>query len=149
VDPDLDVSRFRLKDCTRYNGAIEKLYLDWDPLQDMEEITISPEEWHRKNQQIWSMPQEYRDMDIAKWVLDRCSDQNELQRCAEELFLFLERDCIDLLKYLKYLVDTMREHGIVWGVGRGSSVASFVLYLIGVHKIHSLRHNLEIREFLR
>ena len=56
---------------------------------------------------------------------------------------------IDLLCYLKYLVDTMREHNIVWGVGRGSSVASYCLYLLGVHKIDSIKYELDIREFLK
>jgi Bacterial DNA polymerase III alpha NTPase domain len=149
VDPSLDVSRITLKDSTVYNAAIEKLYLDWDPLQQLDDISESPAEWHRRNQQIWLMPEEYRDMDIARWILGQCADENELQRCGQELLLFAERDCIDLLKYLKYLVDTMRNNNIVWGVGRGSSVASFVLYIIGVHRIHSLRHNLDIAEFLR
>lgn len=149
VDPNLDVSRITLKDSKVYNAAIEKLYLDWDPLQQLDDITESPEDWHHRNQQTWLMPDEYQDMDIVRWVLDQCADENELQRCGQELLLFAERDCIDLLKYLKYLVDTMRSHNIVWGVGRGSSVASFALYLIGIHKIHSLRHNLDIAEFLR
>jgi DNA polymerase III alpha subunit len=56
---------------------------------------------------------------------------------------------IGLLKYIKYLVDTMREHKIVWGVGRGSSVASYALYLIGVHKIDSVKYGLDINEFLK
>jgi DNA polymerase III alpha subunit len=55
----------------------------------------------------------------------------------------------DLLFYLKYLVDTLRENKVLWGVGRGSSVASYVLYLIGVHKIDSLKYNLDIAEFLK
>jgi DNA polymerase III alpha subunit len=54
-----------------------------------------------------------------------------------------------LLKYLKYLVDTMRENNIVWGVGRGSSVASFVLFLLEVHRINSLYYDLSIDEFLK
>jgi len=54
-----------------------------------------------------------------------------------------------LLQYLKYLVDIMRKQNIVWGVGRGSSVASFVLFLIGVHKINSLYYDLNIDEFLK
>ena len=61
----------------------------------------------------------------------------------------LDRDMTDLLRYMVYLVDFMRENNIVWGVGRGSSVASYVLYLIGVHKINSIRYNLDWREFLR
>ena len=32
----------------------------------------------------------------------------------------------------------MRENNIVWGVGRGSPVASYVLFLIGVHRINSI-----------
>jgi DNA polymerase III alpha subunit len=43
----------------------------------------------------------------------------------------------------------MRKNNILWGVGRGSSVASFVLYLIGIHRINSLFYNLPIEEFLK
>lgn len=54
-----------------------------------------------------------------------------------------------LLRYMIYLVDYMRENKIVWGVGRGSSVASYVLYLIGIHKINSIHYDLDWKEFLR
>jgi DNA polymerase III alpha subunit len=43
----------------------------------------------------------------------------------------------------------MHQNNVVWGVGRGSSVASYVLYLLGVHKIDSLKYNLDIHEFLK
>jgi DNA polymerase III alpha subunit len=110
---------------------------------------ISVAEFDTLNQNKWHMPQQYRDMDIAQFVLEQCQDDSELQRAGMELLLFQERDMFDLLKYLKYLVDTMREHNIVWGVGRGSSVSSFVLYLIGIHKINSLYYDLSIDEFLK
>ena len=100
-------------------------------------------------QSQWNMPAEYQNMDIAQWILDQCREDFELQRVGHELLLYQERDLFDLLKYLKYLVDTMREHKVVWGVGRGSSVASYVLYLIGVHRINSLYYNLDVEEFLR
>ena len=95
------------------------------------------------------MPDEYKDLDIAKWLIEQCKTQPELQRVGEELLLFQERDLFDLLKYLKYLVDTMRQHQVIWGVGRGSSVASYVLYLIGIHKVDSMYYDLPITEFLR
>jgi DNA polymerase III alpha subunit len=88
-------------------------------------------------------------MDIAKWILEQCTSESELQRAGEELLLFQDRDMFILIKYLKYLVDTMRDNNIVWGVGRGSSVASFVLFLIGVHRINSLYYDLSIDEFLK
>jgi DNA polymerase III alpha subunit len=95
------------------------------------------------------MPDEYRDKDIAQWILSQCETEPELQRVGEELLMFQERGLFDLLKYLKYLVDTMRQHGVIWGVGRGSSVASYVLYLIGIHRIDSMYYDLSIHEFLR
>lgn len=101
------------------------------------------------NQNTWFMPKEYMDLDIAEYVLSKCVGQAELQRAGEELLLFQERDMFTLLKYLKYLVDVLRENNIVWGVGRGSSVASFVLFLIGIHRINSLYFDLPIEEFLK
>jgi DNA polymerase III alpha subunit len=88
-------------------------------------------------------------MDIAKWVLDQCRGEAELQRAGEELILFQEHDMFILLKYLKYLVDIMRKNNIIWGVGRGSSVASFVLFLIEIHRINSLHYDLSIDEFIK
>ena len=95
------------------------------------------------------MPDEYKDLDIAKHVLSLCNTNAELQRCGAELLLYQERDLFDLLRYLKYMVDLMTANKVVWGVGRGSSVSSYVLYKLGVHRIDSLYYNLDIEEFLR
>ena len=70
-------------------------------------------------------------------------------RELEELEEFRARNMLPLLKVLKYLVDTFQNNNIVWGVGRGSSVASYALFLIGIHKIDSIKYNLDWREFLR
>lgn len=109
----------------------------------------SIEEFDEECRNNWFLPEEYKNFDIAQYVLNQCQNEEELQRAGEELLLYQERDMFILLKYLKYLVDTMRANNIVWGVGRGSSVASFVLYLIGVHKINSLYYDLPIDEFLK
>jgi hypothetical protein len=106
-------------------------------------------EFDQQQQSRWHMPDEYRQLDIAEHVLSLCQTQEELQRCGEELLLYQERNLFDLLRYLKYLVDTMKQHQVIWGVGRGSSVASYVLYLLEVHRINSMYYNLDIREFLR
>lgn len=106
-------------------------------------------EFHRQQQQNWHMPTEYKTLDIAAHVLSLCNTQEELQRCGQELLLYQERNLFDLLRYLKYLVDVMKENQIIWGVGRGSSVASYVLYKLGVHRINSMYYNLDIAEFLR
>ena len=113
------------------------------------DLKLTVDEFDNRLQNNWLMPEEYKNFDIAKYVLDLCQNDEELQRVGEELILFQEREMFDLLRYLKYFVDTMRANNIVWGVGRGSSVASFVLFLIGVHRINSLYYDLSIEEFLK
>ena len=112
-------------------------------------VASTQEEFDKQLQTNWHMPQQYKDLDIAKHVLDMCQSEAELQRCGAELLMYQERGLFDLLKYLKYLVDVMRDNHIIWGVGRGSSVASFVLYKLGVHRIDSMYYNLAAEEFLR
>jgi DNA polymerase III alpha subunit len=55
----------------------------------------------------------------------------------------------DVLYVMKYIVDTLRANNIIWGVGRGSSVASYVLHIIGVHKIDPIKYNIPIEEFFK
>lgn len=96
----------------------------------------------------WLIPEEYKDFDIEKFLVEQCPEKN-YDRLTKELELFQKHDMIMVLKSMKYLVDTFRKNGIVWGVGRGSSVASYALYLIGVHKIDSVKYNLPIEEFFK
>ena len=103
-------------------------------------------------QSEWFMPDEYKDINVYDYVLGKAKTpcpQHVQDRIWEELDAFKERDMHNLLRYMIYLVDFMRENNIVWGVGRGSSVASYVLYLIGVHRINSIQFDLDWREFLR
>jgi DNA polymerase III alpha subunit len=123
-----------------------------DPVPDFQQqrfYNCTVPEFHAQNQQHWHMPEEYKNLDIAEHVLTLCNTQEELQRCGQELLLYQERNLFDLLRYLKYLVDIMVSNHIIWGVGRGSSVASYVLYKLGVHRIDSMYYNLDPAEFLR
>lgn len=143
----------RLRNCL-YEGKIEfDSILELNHIPDLQIYTknekLSVEEFDSLNQREWIMPDVYKNLDIAKWILEQCTTDVERQRVGEELLLYLDRDLFPLLQYLKYLVDTMRKYNIVWGVGRGSSVSSYVLYLIGVHKINSIYYDLDISEFLK
>ena len=110
---------------------------------------MTVEEFDAVKQNSWHMPAEYKQLDIAEYILSLCDSDEKLQRCGEELLLFQERNLFDLLRYLKYLVDTLKSNNMIWGVGRGSSVASYVLYLLGVHRIDSMFYDLDPSEFLR
>lgn len=146
--PNLDLSKISVTDPEIYNFAVNALYAEL-PLLKQYKPTHDVELFDKTNQKTWLMPEEYKQMDIAQFVLEQCNGEAELQRAGEELLLFQERDLFDLLRYLKFLVDTLRKNNLVWGVGRGSSVSSFVLFLLGVHKINSLHYDLDPAEFLK
>lgn len=148
-NPKLDISLFQVEDSIEYNRSVAELHAELDLLDSYHNISQTVEEFDRELQRNWRMPKEYKELDIAAYVLGLCKEEHELQRVGEELILYQERDLFDLLRYLKYLVDTLRKNNVVWGVGRGSSVASYVLFLIGVHKIDAIYYNLNIDEFLK
>lgn len=147
--PSMDVCQLPLDDASKHNQAVKSNYSELCLMSVLEELKISTEEYHKINQANWFMPVEYADMDIAQHVLSLCNGQAELQRCGMELLEYQSRGLLPLLCYIKYLVDTMRAAGITWGVGRGSSVASFVLYKLGIHRINSLEYDLDFHEFMR
>jgi DNA polymerase III alpha subunit len=97
----------------------------------------------------WFMPDEYKKINIIDHLLSKTKNEAEYQRVVTELTEFEERGLLSLLQYMMYFVELMRENDVVMGVGRGSSVASYVLYLLGVHKIDSIKYNLDYREFFR
>ena len=97
----------------------------------------------------WFIPYEYKTMDILDWLYQRCPTPEIRERVVEELRLFAKHDMIPMLKTMKYVVDTLRANNVIWGVGRGSSVASYVLFIIGVHKIDSVKYKLPINEFFK
>jgi DNA polymerase III alpha subunit len=146
-DPTRTINNALVDSPIEFNGFLSLENLP--NLKQYNNLNISLQEFDKQNQSKWNMPKEYYDFDIAKWVLDQCKSEAELQRAGDELIKFQERNMFILLQYLKYLVDTMRKNNVVWGVGRGSSVASFVLFLIGVHRINSLYYDLSVDEFLK
>lgn len=150
-NPDIDIGQFFVEDWDQYNTAVTATFSDlpqvkqYHPYPDNYSVDV----FHQTKQSLWTMPDEYKNLDIAQWILDQCKTEPELQRVGKELLLYQERNLFPLLRQLKYMIDTWRSNNIVWGVGRGSSVASYVLYLIGVHRINSIYYDLDIEEFLR
>ena len=147
-NPNFDITHLQLDDVNKFNSACRSLHLDLQ-LSVGKSLDITAHQYHSDNQNNWHMPEDYAQFDIAKWCLAQCIDDAQLQRVGKELLMYQERGMMPLLRFLRYFVETMRTNQIVWGVGRGSSVASYVLYLIGVHKIDSMYYELDVEEFLR
>jgi DNA polymerase III alpha subunit len=125
-----------LSDVTQYLERIEAEHLNYPQIKN------------NTDKDHWFIPAEYQNMDIEEFLVNQCPKEN-YDRLIKELELFNQNNMIPVLRAMKYIVDTLRSNGIVWGVGRGSSVASYVLHLIGVHKIDSVKYNLPIDEFFK
>lgn len=126
------------------------LYFDSeDQILFPEKITVTPEKFHLKNQETWLMPDRYLDLDLNKLLLSRCNNTEQKERVCEELELYKKYNLEILLRFMVYMIDTFRKNNIIWGIGRGSSVSSYCLYLIGVHRVDSIKYNLDIKDFLR
>jgi len=110
---------------------------------------LSVNEFDSKSQDCWYMPDEYYSFDVQLYCISKCKSTVEQTRVLDELAEFKKRNMIRVLQWLKFFVDTCLRENIIWGVGRGSSVSSFVLYLLNVHKIDSIKYNLDWQEFLR
>ncbi len=151
-----------------YEGHIEKCHaVLCDPSEDVDKfnkhadqngqpklkkytpVDLDIDKFDEICQSDWFMPDNYKRLDVEKYVKDKCTTSEEIGRIEQELVEYESRNMYDLLRYMIYLVDFMRANNIVWGVGRGSSVASYVLYLIGIHKVNSIQYGLDYREFLR
>lgn len=110
---------------------------------------------------FWNIPDKYINMDVKRFIFDKFGEElqnNKLSdleiirrrdRVLEELKLWESINGFDLLKTLIYIIDTFNENDIIWGTGRGSSCCSYILYLIGVHDVDSIKYELETTDFFR
>jgi DNA polymerase III alpha subunit len=120
------------------------LVADW-----AEESNTAPEQFVQDNLSEWYLPTEYADFDLESYLLSKCRNSKQTDRVQLELVEYGKRDMIKVLIWMKYFVDTLRNNNQVWGAGRGSSVASYILFLMDVHRVDSLEFELDIKEFLK
>lgn len=122
-------------------GNLLKFYQSLDCTQDEFDLALQSE---------WFMPNSYKSFDIEKYINSVCPDNETAKnRVSDELTAFKFKNMMPILKFMHFLVSFMKENDIVWGVGRGSSVASYVLFLLGVHKIDAIQYGLDWQEFIR
>jgi DNA polymerase III alpha subunit len=133
-----------------YNNWCRKFDKTQYLLAEPGEMTRSPEEEHAARAASWFISEDIKRIDVRKFLLEElCKDQVCRDRVNEEMDLFEARELVPLLQLMMFLVDHFRTNKIVWGVGRGSSVASYVLFLIGVHKIDPIKYGLDVHDFLK
>jgi DNA polymerase III alpha subunit len=103
----------------------------------------------------WSIPNKYKYIDIEDYLIGLVGNikqdelyEQRLQRLSEEIILFSQFKLYDILRVLLYIIDEMKNQNIVWGVGRGSSCSSYILYLIGLHEIDVVKYDIPISDFI-
>jgi DNA polymerase III alpha subunit len=121
----------------------------FDDQIDYETPADTNDKYSYKDANNWWMPEEYKTLDIEQYLLRLITTPQQRERVYAELEEFRQRDMLPMLNFLVYMITELKSNNIMWGVGRGSSVSSYILYLIGVHKIDSIKYNLDYKEFLR
>lgn len=125
----------------KFNDNCKKFGLE----QRMLDYTID----HSSNHELWNYDAVYDKINLEEYFLNLCSTDEQRERVLYELNLFNEFNMNKLLRCMIWLVDFMEEKEIFWGLGRGSSVASYCLYLLGLHLIDSIKYDLNVHEFLK
>lgn len=116
---------------------------------DAPEEILTFDEFHKKSADEWIFPEIYQKVNVLQWLLNKCKTQEQIDRVHLEYKMYEDRDLVMLLRLFIFLIDYMRKNNFIWGVGRGSSVSSYILYLIGVHRVDSIKYKLEIKDYLK
>lgn len=106
----------------------------------------------------WSIPEPYRSMDLDEYMFNafdarRPTDYTEeqfntaLKRIVDELEEVRVRGMTEFMRTVIYVLDTLRKNNVIWGVGRGSSCASYLLFIIGLHAVDCVRFDVPLEEF--
>jgi DNA polymerase III alpha subunit len=107
----------------------------------------------------WNIPEQYNKIDVFSYMAPLVKkyvtknpqyDKNDIvQRVVTELESFAKLNMLGMIKVIIYLIDTLKKENLVWGVGRGSSCASFVLFLLELHKVDCIKYDVPLEEFFR
>lgn len=104
---------------------------------------------HTERKNDWFYPSYYDDINLKTYFYNLCTSDNEKKRVDIELNLYISKGFEKFLRCCIFLSDKIKKENWVVGVGRGSSCASYLLFLLKIHLIDSLKYNLDIEEFLK
>lgn len=136
------------KDIEEFNARVGET--DSVKLAHESPITITAE---------WQLPQKYKSLNIDEFIALKFetflhtanySEKEQdlaINRIVDELQQVKQRGMIEFFQTIIYAIDTFKDTEVVWGIGRGSSCASYILFLINVHMIDCIKYNINMDEF--
>lgn len=104
---------------------------------------------HDNNHELWKYDPAYDNINLMDFFISKCTSDKAKERVKYELELYEYYNMNKLLRCMIWLVDYMESNDIFWGLGRGSSVSSYCLFLLGLHLVDSLKYDLDVNEFLK
>ena len=104
---------------------------------------------HQLRQNEWVYPSEFDDIDLHDLFAQMCSTDVERERVQYELELYKTCGLEKLLRWAIWFMVVVNQNNLFIGVGRGSSVSSYCLYLIGLHMVDSIKYGLDPEEFFK
>jgi len=109
----------------------------------------------------WNIPNNILKIDLLDHILSKLDDElsennfskqeiiERENRVAMEYEIFTQHNFHSLLYTILYVINKFEESHTVWGVGRGSSTSSYILYLMGLHDVDSVLYELDFNEFIK
>lgn len=102
----------------------------------------------------WVIPKEYQDLDIVELSVRKLEElgltsDKYTERLEYELFEMDKRGMFQFIRCVFYVVEELHKNNIVWGVGRGSSCASLVLFVLGINRVDPVKYNIPVGEFIK
>lgn len=109
---------------------------------------------------VWKIPESFKqlsyddiidklvDVQTARGITDD-ANLTRTKRIVTEMRAYEKANNLDMIRLMMYIISTLEQHKQIWGVGRGSSVSSYVLFLIGVHDIDSVEYDLDFTDFMK
>lgn len=102
----------------------------------------------------WAIPEEYKQIDLVDYLdkalknkIPKAKQEVYAERVREEMVEVDKRNIRDIFKAIIFAVDTLRDNEVVWGVGRGSSCSSLILFLLDLHKVDPIKYQIPMSEF--
>lgn len=107
----------------------------------------------------WLLPKKFQELEIEDYIakkleafLATANYTEELEaaafsRVVDELDEIAKRGMTEFIRTIVYVIETFNEHDQIWGVGRGSSCASYILFLLNVHAVDCVKYNISMDEF--
>jgi DNA polymerase III alpha subunit len=103
--------------------------------------------------EVYQIPQKYLDIDLRDYALSKLRDYpterqaQAKERIETELVEIEKRNIGNLFRTIIYMMDVLDSKQIVYGVGRGSSCACFMLFLFGLNLLDPIEFDIPIEEF--